>query len=240
MVVADSLDSRLYPLELLADRQALCRGFLANARRVDSDLFEAEATFGDALDKLARGTGNELPRADLASLLGSLRIDQSRYDEARRILEEALEIYEAWDEPENAGRTLLQLGNCAGRSGAAEKAVRIFEQAEARFEGQHSERLKLFALHNTAWWLVEADHSLEALARFWQAQPFYDRVAGDSRIQLRRRWLEGRIHAGLGDLPRALDLLDAVREESARRELAYEHAMVTLELATLHLDRGDL
>lgn len=31
-----------------------------------------------------------------------------------------------------------------------------------------------------------------------------------------------------------------MRDEAARRELGYEHAMVTLELALLHLDRGDL
>jgi tetratricopeptide (TPR) repeat protein len=240
VTVADNLDPHLYPPALLADRRALCRAFLGNARRVASDLFGADSAFQEAVAMLPQGTGNELPRADLWSLLGSLRIDQARYGEAGRVLEEALDVYESWDEPENVGRTLLQIGLCAGYSGAAEEAVATFERAAAVLDPLGDDRMILYARHNLTDWLVETGDALEALSRYETARPLYDRLAADPWVALRRRWLEGRIHAGLGDLPTALSVLDEVRAEAARRELAYEHAMVTLELAILHLDRGDL
>jgi tetratricopeptide (TPR) repeat protein len=240
VTVSDALDPRLYPPELLADRQALCRAFLGNARRVASDLFGADSAFQEAVAMLPLGTGNELPRADLWSLLGSLRVDQARYDEARRVLAEALEVYESWDEPENVGRTLLKIGLCAGYSGDAEEAVATFERAAAVLDPLGDERLTLYARHNLIHWLVERGDALQALASFRKARSLYDRLAADPWIALRRRWLEGQIHARLGDLSTAFDVLDEVRAEAARRELAYEHAMVTLELSILHLDRGDL
>lgn len=240
VAVADTLDPRLYPPELVADRRALCRAFLGNARRVASDLFGADGSFQEALAMLPLGTGNELPRADLWSLLGSLRIDQARYAEARRLLEEALEVFDAWEEPENVGRTLLQLGLCAGYAGAAEEAIATFERAAAVLDPLGDDRLTLYARHNVADWLVERGDALEALARFEKARPLYDRLGNDPWVVLRRRWLEGRIHARLGDLDNALAILEDVRAETDRRALAYEQAMVTLELAILHLDRGDL
>lgn len=238
--VADSLEPRLYPSKLIADRQALCRGVLGNARRVASDLFGADSAFQEARAMLPLGTRNELPRADLASLLGSLRVDQARYAEARRILGDALAVFERHEEPENVGRVLLQLGLCAGYSGAAGEAVRLFERAGELLEPLGDDRLTLYARHNLADWLVECGDALEALARYEKARPLYERLKHDPWVALRRRWLEGRIHAGLRDLSKAFSILEEVRTEAARRELGYEQAMVTLQLAILHLDRGDL
>lgn len=58
-------------------------------------------------------------------------------------------------------------------------------------------------------------------------------------MQLRRRWLLGRIHAGLGDVETARAAFEEVRAGAAERELPYELAMVSLELAVLLLERGE-
>lgn len=238
--VADALDVRLYLPRPLSDRQALARAFLGNARRVASDLFGADRAFHVGLRFLDDGTGADLHRADFSVLLASLRIDQARYSEARRLLEEARRVYEHEEETERVGRVLLQLGLCAGYSGDAREAVGLFARAEELLAASEDERLRLQARHNELLWLVEAGEGLEALARYERARPLYARFADDDTAELRRRWLEGRIHASLGDVETARTALEEVRETAGHRELAYEAAMVSLDLAILHLDRGDL
>ncbi len=55
---------------------------------------------------------------------------------------------------------------------------------------------------------------------------------------VRLRWLEGRIAAGLGRRDEALTALSRVREEFVSREIAYDAALVSLELANLYLEEG--
>ncbi|MFP3938988.1 MAG: tetratricopeptide repeat protein [Thermoanaerobaculia bacterium] len=238
--VADSLDPALYHPKAVADQQALARAFLGNARRVASDLYGAERAFQEALHTVPAGTRSEVVRAEIGGLLGSLRIDQARYDEARRALQDALAVFQAWDEGESVARALLQLGICCGYSRDLPEAVRHFTRAAELLEAQGDDRLLLYARHNVADFLVEAGEPLEALARYDEARPLYDRFAGDPWVALRRRWLEGRIHAALGDSATARTAFDEVLGEAARRELAYELAMASLELAILELDEGNV
>lgn len=237
--VADTLDPTLYTPSITADQRALARGVLGNARRVGSDLFGAERAFIEGQPFLEHGTRAGLVQAEFRSLLASLRIDQTRYAEAARMLDEARERLDPENAPELLVRVTLQLGVCAGYAEQAEEAVKVFERAAALATGLSDARLELNARHNVAWWLVEAGDSLEALARYEKARPLYERFAEDPWVQLRRRWLEGRIHAGLGDLDGARRALDEVRMEAARRELAYELTMVSLDLAIVYLDLAD-
>lgn len=239
--VSDSLDPWLYLPVITADQQALARAYLGNARRVASDLFGADRAFHEGRPLLRQGTHSPIVRAEFLSLLGSLRIDQARYPQAKRLLEEARKAFEKWGRgPRDVGRVLLKLGLCAGYSGEAETAVELFSEAVERVETLEDERLRLSAHHNLADWTVETGDSLEALVRFQKARPLYQRFAGDPWVELRRRWLEGRIHAGLGDFAVAREAFEEVRALAARRELAYELAMVSLELAVLHLNQGDV
>jgi tetratricopeptide (TPR) repeat protein len=238
--VSDGLDPRLYFPLITTDQQAMARAFLGNARRVASDLFGADRAFHEGRQFLREGTESPILHAEFSSLLGSLRIDQARYPEAQRMLLEAREIFEKWGRPEDVGRVLLQLGLCMRYAGEAERAVELFGQAAEALEAVEDERLHLAAHHNLVDATIEVGDGLEALARFQKAQPLYDRFAGDSWVQLRRRWIEGAIHAVLGDFDIARRALEEVRELASRRELAYEFAMVSLELALVHLREGDI
>ena len=189
---------------------------------------------------LDRGTKASPVQAEFRSLLGSLRMDQTRFSEAVRMLEEALDLLDAEDDAELVTRVTLLLGLCAGYAGEAEEAVAVFGKATKLAERLGDERLKLNARHNVSWWLVEAGDSLEALVTYEKNRPLYDRFADDPWVQLRRRWLEGRIHAGLGDFETARQAFSEVRAEAAHRELGYELAMVNLDLALVYLDLGDL
>lgn len=239
VAVADSLDPRIYLPVLTADQQALARAFLGNARRVGSDLFGADQAFHEGRPFLREGTKSPVVRAEFSSLHGSLLINEARYREARRVLEGAREAFETWGEPRDVGRVLLQLGFCAGYAGEAERAVELCSQAAEILDSVEDERLRLAAHHNLTDWMVETGDALEALARFQKAQPLYDRFPADPSVQLRRRWVQGRIHAGLGDFEVAREAFEEVRALAAGRGLAYELAMVSLEEAILYLNQGD-
>ena len=61
---------------------------------------------------------------------------------------------------------------------------------------------------------------------------------GDELDLLRVRWLEGRIAAVLGRRREAVEAFSRVREGFAAREIAYDAALASLELAVLYLEDG--
>ena len=237
--VADVLDPAIYLPAVVHDCQALTRAFLGNARRVASDLVGAGRAFDEALVRLEQGSGSQRVRAEFLSLLGSLRTDQARYPEARRVLEEALELLRPVGQRQDEGRLLLKLSTVHGYSGEPERAVRAVLEAAPLLEEGGDDRLLVLARHNLSYWLVDARDPLEALAVFQKAQHLYDRLQDDPWLQLRRTWQEGRIHAALGDAARAEPLLEEARQTATERELPYELAMINLELALFHLGQGD-
>lgn len=237
--VAEVLDPSVYLASVVHDRRALNHAFLGNARRVASDLFGADRAFDDALLQLERGSGSETVRADVLSLLGSLRIDQARYDEAQRVLDEALDLFHQLGQRHDEGKVLLKLAIVHGYAGEPEKAVAVLTAAAPLLEEDGDHRLVAMAHHSLSHWLVDAGDPLEALAIFEKAQHLFDRFQDDPWFQLRCTWQEARIYAALGDATRAEPLFDDARQTATERELPYELAMINLELAVFHLDHGD-
>jgi len=238
--VADSLDPRIYVAKFTTDMQALAHAYLGNARRVASDLFGAEGAFQQALLLREQGTQGSPVYAEIGSLLGSLRIDQGRYLEARTILQEALALYRSFGFEREQGKILVKLADVEGYSGSPEKAVEILEEAVEQLQTAGAGRLLAYAHRNLTDWMVDADQALEALARYRKARELYDEHFQEPALGMRRRWLEGRIYAALGDLDLAVGAFEEVRGAAAERELSYEAAMVSLELAIVHLDRGEV
>jgi tetratricopeptide (TPR) repeat protein len=236
--VADALDPRIYIARFTADQQALARAVFGNARRVASDLFGAETAFQQALLLLEHGSQDSLIRAEVGSLLGSLRIDQCRYREAAVVLHEALDVFCSCESPRDEGKVLMKLADAEGYAGHPERAVEILDQALPLLEEAGEERLMAWAHHNLTDWMVEAGQALEALARYEKARPLYDRHFQEPALRLRQRWLEGRIYAALGDAELATTAFEEVRASARDRELSYELAMVSLELALVHLQQG--
>jgi hypothetical protein len=56
--------------------------------------------------------------------------------------------------------------------------------------------------------------------------------------QIRLLWLEGRLAAGLGRPEEGIAAIDRVRAAFTERGIAYDAALVTLELAVLYLEQG--
>jgi tetratricopeptide (TPR) repeat protein len=239
VAASDTLDPRIYISITTADMRSLARACLGNARRVGSDLFGAEEIFQDSLALLQEGNRTSPVRADVWSLVGSLRIDQGRYAEAQTVLGDALrEFVEIELEPEQTKVRIL-LANAHAYAGDAEEAVALLREAIDRFTDEIDERLQLEAQHNLTYCLISAGQPLEALARFEKARPLYDEHFQAPALRLRRRWLEGTLYAALGDLDLARSAFEDVRAAAIEREQSYELAMVSLELALVHLRTGE-
>lgn len=236
--VSDTLDPRIYLPMTVADFRAYARASLGNARRVASDLFGAEQAFQDALLLLREGNRSSPMPGEIGSLLGSLRIDQGRYLEARRVLGDALEVFRRRrSEPEQI-KVRMQLADAEAYDGRPERAVEILREAMTHLDEAIDGRLQLQLHHNLTLWMVDAGQALEALARYEKARALYDEHCQAPPLRLRRRWLEGRIYAALGDLDLAASAFEEVRTTAIEREQSYELAMVSLELALVRLRLG--
>ena len=237
--VAECLDPEFYGRRLVADMRAMTWAIVGNTRRIAGDLFGAERALKSGLDLLDHGTGSASERAEALSLLASLRIDQSRFANATSLLERVVAIHRQLDQPGLEGRALILLGNAAGYDGAPLRAVEMFRPAIDLLTEARDHHAAFLAQHNVAWFLADAGRCGEARDYLEVIRPEYDRFPEDRSTQIRRRWLEGRIHEGLGELDQAAAALREVRNVFAEEERAFENALVTLDLAAVYLQMGD-
>src|SRR6185295_2376947 len=89
--------------------------------------------------------------------------------------------------------------------------------------------------HNAALLLCHLERFSEAAALLPEIRALTAQL--DNKLDaLRFRWLEGRVAAGLGRLPEAVEAFSQVRAGFADQGIAYDVALVTLELAVVHLE----
>ncbi len=236
--VAECLDPEFYGRHLVADARGMAWAMAGNARRIAGDLFGAERALESGLGFLDGGTGSASEGAEALSLLASLRIDQSRFPDAIDLLEKVVATYRRLGEPGLEGRTLIKLGSAAGYSGKPLRAVEVLRPAIDLLTKAGDLHAAMLAKHNVAWSLAEAGEYKEAERYLAIIRSEYHRFPEDPSTQIRRRWLEGRIHEGLGELDEAMATLREVRSIFAEEERAFDNALVTLDLAAVYLQAG--
>lgn len=216
-----------------------------NARRVLGDIRNADESFSIA------DAWWEAGEAGVGDLLGyepvildhkaSLRIAQRRFPEAFSVLDRLFEIHtqenRTYKDPHLAGRALVKKALALAEMGEPEVSVDLLRQSEGMLDAQRDPRLFLCLRHNLLWDLTTVD-------RFDEAQELLPGVIalcqelGNPMDLLRLRWAEGRIAAGLGQTREAMDVLQDVRQDFAARGIAYDAALVTLELTALYAKEG--
>ncbi|HEX3527671.1 MAG TPA: helix-turn-helix transcriptional regulator [Thermoanaerobaculia bacterium] len=228
--------------QVSGDEGWVCRVFgwaiMSNARRVGSELAEAE----EALACSARLQADppegrpELPEPwRLLDLEASLRIELRQLPQALRLLDQAAELAPR-SGPVRAH--LLCIRSIAlNRMGDLEGSIAALREGLAGIASETEPRLYCMLQFNLADCLTgvgkaaEAEEMLPTLRRL-QAQ------IGNGLNQIRLRWLEGKINAGLGRLDRAIEALSRVLDAFNKEGVHYDEAQAGMDLARLYLLKG--
>lgn len=216
------------------------RGFawahVGNALRAKGDLFGAERVFASA--ERAWQSGEEEPSGFLEegmvfALKASLRRAQRRFEEAGQLLERAAASSTS---RKFAAQVMVSRAKLFEERGMLEEAVELLEGVDET-SGEEDGRLLLCVKHNLADNLSKLGRYREAEALLPEARALSSRAGGElDRVRL--MWTEGRVAAGLGAVGEGIAALGRVRGEFASRGMAYDTALVSLELAACYAEQG--
>jgi tetratricopeptide (TPR) repeat protein len=208
--------------------------WLGNASRVLGDFRQAEAAFQTAELYFSRSWLDPLDEALLLELKAPLRRAQHRFEEALELLEDAIAIYREVNEPHFQGRALLVKGLALRYKGDLKGSSDCFRTSLFLLDGTREPRLLVSGQYNLIGCLQDAGRNSEALALIPEARKMIEQ-AGTQADLMRLRWLEGRVLASLGRLAEAEEALAEVRETFVEDGVAFDAALVSLDLATVYL-----
>ncbi len=215
-----------------------CWAHLANARRVANDFAGADKAFARAWELWKAGTVSApdlLPEWRMLDLEGSFRRDQRRFPEALALLEQAK--VGSQGNKNAVGRILLKKEFVLEQMGDSEGALVTLQEATPIIESIADPRL-LFALR------FKVANNLWHLKRYQEAEGLLSELRelavqlGNELDLIRIVWLEARIAAGQGRRDDAVVGLESVCQEFTARNLPYDAALSSLDLALLWLEAG--
>lgn len=238
LLVLDRLEPGHPPEPFVNDLRAEAWGCIANCRRIRSDLRRVSEAFQLAETFLRQGSGNPLDAAGLLDLEASYLIDQRSFTEAEAALERLEALYREAKDRHREGRTLMQLARLRREQGRTEEAISLLQRAGERVDLEEEPHLELLIRRNLAGMLAEAGRAEEARAMLPELRRLA-RERADRPEWLRLLWTEGFVYQRLGHRELAATALAQARDGFAALGLAYDAALVGLELALLHLATGD-
>ncbi|HYX23680.1 MAG TPA: tetratricopeptide repeat protein [Thermoanaerobaculia bacterium] len=235
--IAMRLDPAVYGETRVNDLFARAWVALGNAQRIRSSFREAEESFVQAEGLLKQGTGDPLEKAHLLLHKASFLGNQQRFGEAFRLLDRVTAIARRCEDPQLHGRALITRGFLLGIAHDPEAAIRYLSDGIRRLDPASDLRLLVAAHHNLTLYLTESGRYHEALRLLESARPLYHQV-GDQMNLIRLRWLEGKIAVSLGQYLEGEELLKEVRKELIARELGFDTALLSLDLADIYARQG--
>lgn len=208
---------------------------LANAHRTAGELPAADRTLVEC-DRLWKpGTGSLLyDDATVYVLKATLRRTQGRFEEAVDLHDKALRATGA----ERIRAELLISKACTfDEAGDLQRAIPVFREATLAIAGREDGRLLLSLHHNLVDTLSKAELYEEAEVRLEEVKRLVQKAGTDLDLA-RFQWVSGRIAGGLGRLEEAVPLFLQARGAFSGKGLAFEMALVSLELACLYSQAG--
>ncbi|HWM91992.1 MAG TPA: helix-turn-helix domain-containing protein [Thermoanaerobaculia bacterium] len=216
--------------------QAYAWPHAGNARRVGNDLDRAKQAFEEAR-RLRKHFALDDPRlldeGRAFDLEASLLREERRFTEAIERLDRALELSPA----ESEGRILLNKVSILEQAGEPEKALETLWRAAPLVE-RKGDPNQLFALR------FNLGVNLCHLQRTEEAEALLDEIRtlaaglGKRLHNVRLRWLEARVAAGLGRTAEAVATIDEVCAAFLDLDLPYDAALAGLNLALYWLEQG--
>jgi tetratricopeptide (TPR) repeat protein len=210
--------------------------FIANSRRVGGDMPATAEGFAQARELWEAGAAADpglLAEWRLPDGEASWRRHQGEFDRALELHEEALELAA----PEAKGRISLNKAVTLEQMGEPKQALAALEEAAPLIAEQREPQCLLGLHFNRAVCLCH-------LGRFSEAEALLGPI-GEMALELghelnrfRLLWLRGRVDAGLGREQEAEAAFQEVRQAFRGRNIAFDFAKATLELAVLYRGRG--
>lgn len=214
------------------DLRARAFAYLGNALRVLGELRSAEEAFQRAEQFLAQsGTGNTQVEAEVLDLRSSLRRAQRQLGEALELVSQALALYEESRDSHRIGKALLQKAKILEEMGDLDDAIDLLRHVE--IDPTAEPRLFAYSRCNLGVCLILAGRYLEAELLLPEIQSLL-RDAAQPVDLVRLRWIEGNIHLGLGRIGPAEAAFREVQREFLARQMGYDAALVSLDLAALY------
>ncbi len=222
---------KAYDPNWVMELRARCFAYLGNARRVLGELRSAEDAFVRAESCLAQSTsGNIEIQAEILDLKSSLRRAQRRLDQALELVDEALVLYRQAGEARGIGKLLLQKAKILEETGSLAEAIDLLHRIADEIDPVRELQLVRYSRFNLLSCLVSAE-------RFAEAEVLLPEIRAAETAQpldlVRLRWIEGLIDLGLGRLGPAEAAFREVQREFLERQMGYDAALVSLDLARL-------
>ena len=216
-----------------------CRAWmeLSNAYRVADELDQAGEALEQAFVQFRQGSQDSLLAIRLFTVLAVQLAARRFFDMACNTLDIVLEMCREVKEEHLAGRALIMKGIYTGYQGDAEEAVRMIQDGVSSIEERRDPVLLFSALQGQAWFLTDLGRFREARRAVWELRR--RRLDPGGRVnELKLRWLEAHISAGMGELARAEQILRQVKEGFVEAGLRFKAALAGLELAAVWLRQG--
>ena len=217
-----------------ADLRAQAWRQYGNSLRVLGHLREAEEAISVARRHLEEGTRDPLLRARFCTQAVSLRLAQRRFDEAIDLAEEAGQIYTDLEDDHAFASTLVQKAMASLYAGEGEESIRLLNRAIPLVDAERDPNLLLSACHNLVRSYIELGRPEQALSLYSETRDLYRR-SEDPLFKLRLAWQEGLLLRDLGHLRASETTLLQARQGFVDRELFYEAALISLDLAAVYV-----
>jgi tetratricopeptide (TPR) repeat protein len=221
----------------LADIRGRAWGHYGNALRICGRILESSEALATAQSYAAAGTGDPVIRARLLEQFASLAVLQSDFQKAYELNEVAGEIYRELGETQWMARTRVQQAIARLASGEPESAVDLLNRAIPMIDFEDEPQLLLAACHNLIRCYIDLDRPEQALALYGEARGLYQEFE-DEMIQLRATWQEGQLLRDLRHLRAAEQALVLARQGFLEHGLAFEAAVVCLDLSSVYVKLG--
>lgn len=235
--VAERLDRSRYGAGPAEDIKAAAWAQVGNARRILSDLRKSDEAFSIAEFCLARGTGDPLERARVQDLRASLRRAQRRFEESLQLLDRAISSYREVGDRRLECRATIKKSAVLALAGDLDRGIEVLRRALTMIDAEEEPRLAFYAHHNLLALLTDSGRYLEAQACLPRVRRLLA-ISGDELLRLRLRWVEGMIACGLGQLRKGERALKEARHGFLAKGIAYDAAMVSLDLAAAYTREG--